>query len=54
MFFVPATLRGYQVVQLNLMNILGTDIYNRVPRFIVKSYKAIFSTTNNMICGMIG
>ena len=28
MFFVPATLRGYQVVQLNLMNVLNTDIFN--------------------------
>lgn len=54
MFFVPATLRGYQVVQFNLMNVLNTDVYNRVPRFIVKSYKAIFSTTNNTIYGMIG
>lgn len=27
-FFVPATVRGYEVVQFNLINPLNTDIYN--------------------------
>lgn len=27
-FFVPATIRGYEVVQFNLINPLNTDIYN--------------------------
>lgn len=27
-FYVPATFRGFQVVQFNLINVLKTDIYN--------------------------
>lgn len=27
-FFVPATVRGYEVVQFNLINVMKTDIYN--------------------------
>lgn len=27
-FYVPATVRGYEVVQFNLMNVMKTDIYN--------------------------
>ena len=36
--YVRATVRGIQVVQFNLINAMKTDIYNRAPRFIVKSY----------------
>ena len=36
--YVRATVRGLQVVQFNLINAMKTDIYNRVSRFIVKSY----------------
>ena len=35
--YIKATVRGYQVVQFNLINPLRTDIYNRVPRFAMKS-----------------
>lgn len=36
-FYVKATIRGYQPIQFNLINPLKTDIYNRAPRFAVKS-----------------
>ena len=36
--YVRATVRGLQVVQFNLINAMKTDIYNRVPRFVMKSY----------------
>jgi type IV secretory pathway TraG/TraD family ATPase VirD4 len=39
--YVRATVRGMQVVQFNLINAMKTDIYNRAPRFIVKSYNHI-------------
>lgn len=29
-FYVKATVRGFQVVQFNLINVMKTDIYNRV------------------------
>lgn len=35
--YVRATVRGYQVVQFNLINAIKTDIYNRAPRFAMKS-----------------
>lgn len=38
-FFIPATIRGYEIVQFNLINPLNTDIYNRATRSIVKSYR---------------
>lgn len=36
-FYVRATVRGYQIVQFNLINPLKTDVYNRAPRFVMKS-----------------
>lgn len=27
-FFVPATVRGYEVIQFNLINVMSTDVYN--------------------------
>lgn len=36
--YVRATVRGYQVVQFNLINAIKTDIYNRAPRFMMKSH----------------
>ena len=36
--YVRATVRGLQVVQFNLINAIKTDIYNRVPLFVMKSY----------------
>lgn len=36
-FYVKSTVRGFQVVQFNLINALKTDIYNRAPRSVVKS-----------------
>lgn len=39
--YVRGTVRGFQIVQFNLINAMKTDIYNRVPRFIVKSYNFI-------------
>lgn len=36
--YVRATVRGFQVVQFNLINAMKTDIYNRVPRSVMKSY----------------
>lgn len=36
--YVKATVRGFQVVQFNLINAMKTDIYNRAPRFVMKSY----------------
>lgn len=41
-FFTKATVRGYQVVQFNLINAMKTDIYNRAPRFAVKSCNNIY------------
>lgn len=29
-FFVPATVRGYEVVQFNLINVMKTDVYNPI------------------------
>lgn len=39
--YVKATRRGYQIVQFNLINAMKTDIYNRVPCFVVKSCDGI-------------
>lgn len=39
--YVRMTKRGLQVVQFNLINAMKTDIYNRAPRFTVKSCNAI-------------
>lgn len=36
-FYVRGTVRGYQIVQFNLINIMKTDVYNRAPRSAVKS-----------------
>lgn len=36
-FYVKGTIRGFQIVQFNLINSLKTDIYNRAPRSAVKS-----------------
>ena len=36
-FYVRSTVRGYQVVQFNLINAMKTDIYNRVPCLTMKS-----------------
>ena len=36
-FYVRGTMRGFQIVQFNLINAAKTDIYNRVPRFVMKS-----------------
>lgn len=35
--YVRGTVRGFQIVQFNLINAMKTDIYNRVPRFVMKS-----------------
>lgn len=40
-FYERATVRGFEVIQFNLINSIKTNIYNRVPRFIVKSYNVI-------------
>ena len=37
-FYVRGTVRAFQIIQFNLINAMKTDIYNRVSRFIVKSY----------------
>ena len=37
-FYVRGTVRGFQIVQFNLINAMKTDIYNRAPRFVMKSY----------------
>ena len=52
-FYVRATVRGFQVVQFNLINPLNTDIYNRASRLILKIYQAINLPTNTMTVGMI-
>ena len=39
--YVRATVRGLQVVQFNLINAMKTDIYNRAPRSIMKSYSFV-------------
>lgn len=36
-YYVRGTVRGFQIVQFNLINAMKTDIYNRVPRFTMKS-----------------
>ena len=36
-FYVRGTVRGFQIVQFNLINAMKTDIYNRAPRSAVKS-----------------
>ena len=36
-FYVRGTVRGFQIVQFNLINAMKTDIYNRAPRFVMKS-----------------
>lgn len=36
--YVRGTVRGFQIVQFNLINVMKTDIYNRAPRSIMKSY----------------
>ena len=36
-FYTRATIRGYQVVQFNLINVMKTDVYNRAPCSVVKS-----------------
>ena len=41
-FYVRSTVRGFQVVQFNLINPLKTDIYNRVSRFTMKSCNHTF------------
>lgn len=38
--YVRGTVRGFTVVQFNLINPMKTDIYNRAPRFAVKSCDA--------------
>ena len=35
--YVRATVRGFQIVQFNLINAMKTDIYNRVSRSLMKS-----------------
>lgn len=30
MFYVPATVRGYEIVQFNLINVMKTDVYNPI------------------------
>lgn len=37
-FYVRGTVRGFQIVQFNLINPMKTDIYNRAPRFMMKSH----------------
>lgn len=37
-FYARGAYRGYQIVQFNLINAMKTDIYNRAPRSVVKSY----------------
>lgn len=44
-FYVRGTMRGFQIVQFNLINAMKTDIYNRAPRFTVKS--------GNAVCGKL-
>ena len=39
--YVRATVRGFQVVQFNLINPLKTDIYNRAPRSMMKSHSLV-------------
>lgn len=41
-YYVRATVRGFQVVQFNLINAMKTDIYNRVSRFTMKSCNYAF------------
>lgn len=36
--YVRATVRGFQVVQFNLINAMKTDIYNRASRSSMKSW----------------
>lgn len=36
-FYVRGTVRGFQIVQFNLINAMKTDIYNRAPCFTMKS-----------------
>lgn len=36
-FYVRGTVRGYQIVQFNLINTQKTDVYNRAPRSAMKS-----------------
>ena len=43
-FYVRATVRGFQIVQFNLINAMKTDIYNRAPRFTMKSCNIFFKT----------
>lgn len=38
-FYVPATKRGFEVIQFNLINVTKTNIYNRASRSIMKSYR---------------
>lgn len=40
-YYVRGTVRGFQIVQFNLINAMKTDIYNRVSRFVMKSYNII-------------
>ena len=40
-FYVRGTVRGFQIVQFNLINAMKTDIYNRAPRFMMKSYDLV-------------
>lgn len=49
MFFVPATLRGYQVVQFNLMNPLSTDIYNPLAMCIISSREGDFTSNQTYL-----
>lgn len=30
MFYVPATVRGYEIIQFNLINVMKTDVYNPI------------------------
>ena len=39
--YVRGTVRGFQIVQFNLINAMKTDIYNRASRFVMKSYNII-------------
>lgn len=36
--YVRGTVRGFQIVQFNLINVMKTDIYNRATRSVMKSY----------------
>lgn len=40
-FYVKGTVRGYQIVQFNLINVACTDVYNRAPRSAVKSCRHV-------------